>query len=155
MQSETMIAAAGLRDGGLDEGMDTLDFGLTKDPRHRGLLVTAGLGFFHGGVVDQHFNQSRGRLGRLARVTTEGKIHFGFGIDENTAMIVRPEGGIEVVGTGCVTIVDAAGAACSDGPLGCCIRGPADFMLANRRPFRSQDIYAQTQCGQGVGRPGR
>jgi len=123
MQSQTMIAAAGLRDGGLDEGMDTLDFGLTKDPQHRGLLVTAGLGFFRGGVVDQHFNQTRGRLGRLARVTAERKIRFGFGIDENSAMIVGPEETIEVVGTGCVTIVDAADATCTDGPLGCRILG--------------------------------
>ena len=123
MQSETMIAAAGLRDAGLDEGMDTLDFGLTSDPSHRGLLVTAGLGFFHGGIVDQHFNQSRGRLGRLARAVVEKKIRFGFGIDENTAMIVGPGGAFEVVGTGCVTIVDAAGATCDDGPLGCRIGG--------------------------------
>ncbi|MGO9112575.1 MAG: cyanophycinase [Thermoguttaceae bacterium] len=123
VQSRLMIRAAGLPDGGLDEGMDTLDFGLTRDPRHRGLLVTAGLGFFRGGVVDQHFNQTRGRLGRLARVTAEQKIRFGFGIDENTAMIVEPRGEIEVVGTGCVTVVDAAGATCDDGPLGCRIFG--------------------------------
>jgi cyanophycinase len=123
VQSQTMIAATGVPNGGLDEGMDSLDFGLTKDPQHRGLLVNSGLGFFRGGVVDQHFNQARGRLGRLARLTAERKIRYGFGIDENTAMIVGPDGAIEVVGADCLTIVDAAGAACDDGPLGCTIRG--------------------------------
>ncbi len=123
VQSQTMIEAAGLHDGALDEGMDTLDFGLTQDPQRRGLLVTAGLGFVRDCVIDQHFNQSRGRLSRLARVIAEKKIRFGFGIDENTAMLVGPDGAIEVLGAGCVTIVDAAGAAWNDGPLGCRIQG--------------------------------
>jgi cyanophycinase len=123
VQSKTMIAVAGLGDRGLDEGMDALDFGLTSDPSRRGLLVTAGLGFFRGGIVDQHFSQVRGRLGRLARAASERRVRFGFGIDENTAMIVGPGGTIDVLGTGCVTIVDAAAAVCDDGPLGCRIRG--------------------------------
>ena len=118
-----MIAAAGLGDGQLDEGMDALDFGLTSDPSRRGLLVAKGLGFFRGGIIDQHFNQSRGRLGRLARAVAEKKVRFGFGIDENTAMIVGPEGAIEVAGRGCVTIVDAGAAVYDDAPLGCRIRG--------------------------------
>jgi cyanophycinase len=119
----TMISAAGIRRAGLDEGMDALDFGLTSDDSRRGLLVTPGLGFFTAGIVDQHFNQTRGRLGRLARVAAEKKIHFGFGVDENTAMVVGPDGAIEVVGAGCVTIVDASAATCDDGPLGCRIHG--------------------------------
>ena len=118
-----MIAVAGLGERGLDEGMDALDFGLTSDPSRRGLFVTSGLGFFRGGIVDQHFSQTRGRLGRLARAAAERRVRFGFGIDENTAMIVAPDGTFDVVGTGCVTIVDAAAAACSDGPLGCRIGG--------------------------------
>jgi cyanophycinase len=119
----TMISAAGIRRAALDEGMDALDFGLTSDDSRRGLLVTSGLGFFPKGIIDQHFNQTRGRLGRLARVAAEKKIRFGFGIDENTALIAGPDGGLEVVGTGRVTIVDAAAATCDDGPLGCRIRG--------------------------------
>ncbi len=119
----TMISAAGIRRAGLDEGMDALDFGLTSDDSRRGLLVTSGLGFFASGIVDQHFNQSRGRLGRLARVAAEKKIHLGFGVDENTAMVVEPNGVMEVVGAGCVTIVDASAATCDDGPLGCRIHG--------------------------------
>ena len=123
IMSPTMISAAGLRRSGLDEGMDALDFGLTSDDSRRGLLVTSGLGFFTKGIIDQHFSQTRGRLGRLARAAAEKKIRFGFGIDENTALIAAPDGGLEVVGTGRVTIVDASAATCEDGPLGCSIRG--------------------------------
>ena len=98
VQSEIMISAAGQPAGTLDEGMDTLDFGLTTDPLRRGLLVSRGLGFFRDGVIDQHFNQLRGRLGRLARLIAQRRIRFGFGVDENTAMILSPDGGLEVVG---------------------------------------------------------
>jgi hypothetical protein len=83
------------------------------------------LGLFREGLVDQHFSQQRGRLGRLARVAIEEQIRFGFGIDENTALDVAPDGTVEVVGAGYVTIVDSVGATradratCTDGPLGC------------------------------------
>jgi cyanophycinase len=123
VQSEIMISSAGQPAGTLDEGMDALDLGLTTDPLRSGLLVTRGLGFFRDGVIDQHFNQQRGRLGRLARVTAERRVHFGFGVDENTAMILLPDSSLEVVGTGCVTVLDAAVAHCEDGPLGCRIMG--------------------------------
>ena len=72
---------------------------------------------------DQHFSQYRGRLGRLARALIEEHVRFGFGVDENTAMLVSGDGRIEVVGTGNLTIVDAANARCDDGPLGCRISG--------------------------------
>jgi cyanophycinase len=123
MQSAIMISSAGQPAGTLDEGMDALDWGLTSDPLRSGLLVTRGLGFFCDGVIDQHFNQLRGRLGRLARVTAERRVRFGFGVDENTAMILLPDGELEVVGDGCVTVLDAAAARCDDGPLGCRITG--------------------------------
>jgi cyanophycinase len=123
VQSEIMISSAGQPAGTLDEGMDALERGLTADPLRSGLLVTRGLSFFHDGVIDQHFNQLRGRLGRLARVTAERRIRFGFGVDENTAMILLPDGGLEVVGAGCVTVLDATAARCEDGPLGCRIIG--------------------------------
>src|SRR5208282_846604 len=123
MQSSRMLSAAGLPDDALDEGMDALDFGIRRDLRQRGLLVTDGLGFFHAGIVDQHFSQYRGRLGRLARAVIEEHTRFGFGVDENTAMLVSGDGRIEVVGTGNLTIVDVANARCSDGPLGCRISG--------------------------------
>ena len=49
-----------------------------------------GLGFFPFGMVDQHFIK-RGRLGRLVVAMAEAGVRRGFGIDENTALLV--EGG--------------------------------------------------------------
>ncbi len=119
VQGNPMITVSGLPDDSMDQGMDALDFGRTTEPAHRGVLVSRGLGFFRGGLIDQHFTQFRGRLGRLTRVVIESKVRFGFGIDENTALDVAPDGTIEVIGAGQVTIVDAADATCEDGPLGC------------------------------------
>ncbi len=126
VQSETMISVSGFPDDSIDEGMDALDFGLTKSieqAARRGLLVTRGLGFVRSGIIDQHFSQYRGRLGRLARAAIEEKIRFGFGIDENAALVVATDGTMEILGPGYVTIVDTAGATCQDGPLGCLIAG--------------------------------
>ena len=117
--ADPMISDSGLPNDSLDVGMDPLDFGLTKQPSRRGVLVSRGLGLFRGGLLDQHFSQRRGRLGRLARVAIEERIRFGFGIDENTALDVAQDGTVEVVGAGYVTIVDSAHATCADGPLGC------------------------------------
>lgn len=135
VQSQPMIRVAGLPDNSLDDGMDALDFGLTKQVARRGLLITHGLGFFRSGVVDQHFGQYRGRLGRLVRATIEQRLRYGFGIDENTAMAVEPDGTIEVMGAGNVTIVDAANATCEDGPLGCRISGVTLSLLAEGDRF--------------------
>jgi cyanophycinase len=123
MQSRVMIGAGGLPDDSLDEGMAPLDFGASKNPHRRGLTVSQGLGFFAGGIVDSHFSQLRGRLGRLARALLAEKVDYGFGIDENTALVVAPGSVLEVVGTGCVTIVNVKKAICSDGPLGCRLAG--------------------------------
>ncbi len=126
IQSETMIAVSGLPGESLDDGMDALDFGLTRSMTQRavrGLLVSPGLGFLDNGIIDQHFSQRRGRLARLIRATIEEKIRYGFGIDENTAVVVTRDGIMEVLGPGCLTIVDAAGATCNDSALGCSIIG--------------------------------
>jgi cyanophycinase len=146
MQSSRMIAVSGLPDKSLDEGMDALDFGVGADPRRRGLLVTEGLGFFDAGIIDQHFSEYRGRLGRLARALIYERLRFGFGVDENTAMIVSHDGRIEIVGTGNVTVVDASEASCEDGPLGC--------RIANVRLSRLQrgDRF-ESDSGTAVVRP--
>jgi len=117
--ADPMMTVSGLPDDSLDAGMDALDFGRTSEASRRGVLVSRGLGFFRGGLIDQHFSQFRGRLGRVARVAIEERVRYGFGIDENTAMDVAADGTIEVVGAGHLTIVDADEAKCADGPLGC------------------------------------
>ncbi len=104
-QSSTMLAVSGLPDRLIDEGFDTLDFGITTDKRKRGLLLTKGFGFFQAGIIDQHFYHFRGRLGRLTRAVDHAKARFGFGIEENTALIVEPSGKCRVQGAGLVTIL--------------------------------------------------
>ena len=72
------------------------------------LSLGRGLGFFTLGLVDQHFEE-RARLGRLARaLVVTGEAH-GFGIDEDTALIVDPAASVlRVVGEGGVTWIDAS-----------------------------------------------
>jgi len=71
------------------------------------LIITQGLGFFQSGVVDQHFNR-RPRLLRLIEacmLNTEGQ-RLGYGVSEDTCMVVRPDGTIEVIGGAGVYIAD-------------------------------------------------
>ena len=63
-----------------------------------------GLGFFHWGMVDQHF-LARGRIGRLVCAAEASGEKLAFGIDENTALIVQEERA-EVVGETGVVVVD-------------------------------------------------
>ena len=67
--------------------------------------IAAGLGFIRRVVIDQHFSE-RQRLGRLLAVVAQNPYLLGAGIDENTALIVEPGNGLEVVGEGAVTVVD-------------------------------------------------
>ncbi|SNY53807.1 cyanophycinase [Arsukibacterium tuosuense] len=46
-----------------------------------------GLGLFRWGVLDTHFSE-RGRQGRLIRLLHDTQSRFGFGIDENTGLLV-------------------------------------------------------------------
>jgi cyanophycinase len=74
------------------------------NPRIEIVDMGPGLGFLPGVVIDQHFSQ-RGRLGRLISALAQQPAVLGFGIDENTAMVVT-DNQIEVIGEGSVTIVD-------------------------------------------------
>jgi cyanophycinase len=64
-----------------------------------------GLGFLHRAVIDQHFSE-RNRLGCLLAVVAQNPAVLGIGIDEDTALVIPPDGGIEVVGDGAVTLID-------------------------------------------------
>jgi len=68
-----------------------------------------GLGFFAGVIVDQHF-AARRRQNRLYSVILEHPDLLGVGVDEATAVWVRPDGSFEVLGDGTVTVIDASGA---------------------------------------------
>lgn len=76
------------------------------------LGIGRGLGFLSSALVDQHFGE-RARLGRLAVVLTDPaqSQRIGFGIDEDTALIVSlGEGRAQVAGRGYVTVLDARAA---------------------------------------------
>ncbi|MEW5785099.1 MAG: cyanophycinase [Bacillota bacterium] len=82
--------------------------GSEKEPPQRGLIHMApGLGFLPGVLVDQHFAQ-RGRFGRLLAAVALNPALLGIGIDEDTAVLVRENRWLEVVGSAGVTIVDGS-----------------------------------------------
>jgi cyanophycinase len=66
-----------------------------------------GFAFIDGVVVDTHFD-TRCRLPRLAQFLCSGGGLKGVGLAEDTALVVRPSGLAEVVGSGVVTVLDAS-----------------------------------------------
>ncbi len=76
-----------------------------------------GLGLFKGVIVDQHF-VARQRQNRLISVVLEHPDLIGVGVDEATAVWVRPDGTFEVLGEGWVVVFDASQARITLGRLG-------------------------------------
>ncbi len=97
MMSETMIVSG-----------RSLPSIYPSEAEDHNVALAAGLGFFEHGVIDQHFGQ-RARLGRLIAALFDSGADpaIGFGVDENTALVVDADGRAVVTGTGYVTIVDA------------------------------------------------
>ncbi len=76
-------------------------------PKQRMAQIAAGIGILPNVIVDQHFQQ-RNRIGRLLALVAQNPALLGVGVDEDTAGIVGPDGIMEVVGRGSVTIVDGS-----------------------------------------------
>lgn len=76
-----------------------------SSPRESGVELAPGLGLTNRVIIDQHFNQ-RQRMGRLLAALSFNPFACGLGIDENTAGFIGPDGSMEVVGKGTVTVVD-------------------------------------------------
>ena len=74
-------------------------------PRESGVVLAPGLGLTNRAIIDQHFNR-RGRMGRLLAALSFNPFVCGLGIDENTAAFIAPNGDMEVVGQGTVTVID-------------------------------------------------
>ncbi len=74
-------------------------------PKKNTVQMAPGMGLIREVVVDQHFAQ-RGRLGRLLTAVAQHPYMLGVGIDEDTAIVVRPEGFFEVIGSQTVTVID-------------------------------------------------
>jgi cyanophycinase len=107
IMSPIMITGGERRPGGdrpRDEAWITID----RD----NVVTTAGLGFLPGAIIDQHFVRRR-RHNRLLSLVLEHPASVGAGIDESTALVVRPDGVWEVVGESVVVIYDARAATIS------------------------------------------
>lgn len=97
--------------GGTSAGASAMSehmlFDGTKDllPQKGSVHLGAGLGLVRRVIFDQHFSE-RQRLGRLLAAVAQNPYLLGAGIDENTALIVRPGHGVEVIGDGAVTLID-------------------------------------------------
>ena len=68
--------------------------------------VSEGFGFFKGAIVDQHFMR-RARYNRLISAILDHPQLLGVGIDEETALLVHPDGLWEVLGSYYVKVFDA------------------------------------------------
>lgn len=74
-------------------------------PNEQGVTLTPGLGLINKIMLDQHFSQ-RNRLGRLLSALSYNPFAIGFGICEDTAIFIDSDDVIEIIGSGCVTVID-------------------------------------------------
>lgn len=74
-------------------------------PTKDSLSMAHGMSLLERTVVDQHFAQ-RGRINRLLAAVAQNPHVLGIGIDEDTALIVPPDGRCEIIGSQSVTILD-------------------------------------------------
>lgn len=108
VMSDIMIASGdsiGTLKGGIASSYGSMD-----EQEYGPAFITKGLGFFKYGTVDQHFDR-KARYGRLIVISYENKdtTPIGFGIEENTAMVVyNGTQTAEVLGAGGVTIIDVS-----------------------------------------------
>ncbi|WP_280156278.1 cyanophycinase [Piscinibacter sp. XHJ-5] len=100
----TCIAGTSAGASAMSEHM-LYESGPELQPIKGSVRIAAGLGFMRRVVIDQHFSE-RKRIGRLLSVVAQNPYLLGAGIDENTALIVEPGLGLEVIGEGAVTILD-------------------------------------------------
>lgn len=76
-------------------------------PRVGDARIAPGLGLLPIAIIDQHLSERR-RLSRLLSALARLPALVGIGVDEDTALVIDAARGIEVVGSGTVTIVDAS-----------------------------------------------
>ena len=98
MMSDPMI--------GSGDSVAALEHGLVDhDAEGEGVWIRGGMGFLAGALTDQHF-LARGRLGRLLAVLDARQdVRLAYGVDENTAIVVRGDHAA-VVGASGVVVVD-------------------------------------------------
>jgi cyanophycinase len=105
--------AAGVTVGGTSAGASVLSEHMIAfgdeggSPMAGSVRLAPGLGLTNRFIIDQHFRQ-RDRLGRLVTALAYNPFAIGIGLDEDTAAFIGPDNTLEVLGSGAVTVVDAA-----------------------------------------------
>jgi cyanophycinase len=108
MVRETEIVMAGTSAGAAGMSTSMIVRGeAASHPKKDSVRLSPGLGFLKNIIIDQHFTE-RGRISRLITAVSYNPYNLGIGIDENTAIILDPNGVMEVFGQGSVTIVDGS-----------------------------------------------
>ena len=79
----------------------------TDSPKPESVDLSEGMELLPDAIVDTHFAQ-RGRISRLLSAVGHEPEKLGLGIDEDTALVVRPDGECEVIGSGAVFVVDGS-----------------------------------------------
>lgn len=98
VMSEIMITGDEKRDVEEGHAFETLQAG--------NIVTTPGFGFLKTAIIDQHFVR-RKRHNRLISLVIEHPKLLGIGIDESTAIIVKPDETFEVIGERNVIVYDA------------------------------------------------
>jgi cyanophycinase len=87
-------------------GSETVALNSNSSAARRSMVdIGAGFGLLLDTIVDQHFSE-RGRIGRLLAAFAGMPGLIAIGLDEDTAVLVQPDGVLEVVGTGSVTLLN-------------------------------------------------
>ncbi len=102
------ITLAGTSAGAAVMGQYMIAGGGSGESPNRSLVdMTTGLNIIPEVIVDQHFH-NRNRMARLMSAIAAYPDRLGIGIDEDTCAVFEGDGLLEVIGKGCVTILDPA-----------------------------------------------
>jgi len=100
------LAVAGTSAGASILGAHMMAGGMSAAPPHKGMVeMVAGFGLLENIIIDQHFSQ-RGRVARLLVTFAGNPGLIAFGVDENTAIVIRGDGMATAIGEGSVSVID-------------------------------------------------
>ena len=105
------------------------------------IITIDGFGFIDDAIVDQHFLIRR-RSNRLISVVLEHPTKVGIGIDEATAIWVKPDHTFEVLGKSAVLVYDATSADVKRDATGYGLRG-ADIRMSVLRAGSVYDLKSK------------
>jgi cyanophycinase len=105
---EEGLVVAGTSAGATAMGRTMILGGAGSDVSAAAVRTGPGLGLVPKALIDMHFGE-RGRLPRLLSAVALDPEHLGIGLDENTGVLVEDDG-LEVIGSGVATVVDAEAA---------------------------------------------